>query len=786
MPMTHTVGSLAPRCNGTGTTMDASSAVMDSALAYVRRGWSVIPVRHGAKHPGYPGWERMRLTAADLPQHFDGRPQNIGLLTGAPSGWVVDIDLDHPRAVELADTLLPPTPAVFGRCGKPRSHRLYRVTAPTATLRVRSKSEGMIIELRSTGCQTVIPPSTHPSGELIAWDAEGADEGAEPALVDPEALRDAVHRLGDAVLVELGERHARRQQRPILAQPQTDAGDRVERCLRAMRRLRMTDHRDGSARMFAIACRCVEHDLSDQEALTAIHTYAAQNPFPRDWSDEEIVQRLRQAERRTERGIALRDGSGDLGGRDRATGRLVLSPRRTLPTAEAFIREFYLHPDGRTLLHYAGLWWEWRHNRYVEVEEDALRQRLHPWLHDALRCVGDPSQRRLIPYDANPATVTAALETLRAYVHLPASTTPPAWIGDGDMSRPPAGELLPCRSFSVHLPTMTRIEPTPHLFTTNALDCDYDPDALPPERWLAFLDEVLGDAESVRLLQTWFGYVIGSDTRYQKMLLLVGPRRAGKGTIARVLTHLVGRDNVCGPTIGSLAGPFGLQPLIGRSLAIVSDARFTGAQISTVVERLLCISGEDILSVDRKFLGSVTLRLPTRFVFIANEMPRVTEVSGALAGRFLVLHCPRSFYGREDPTLTDALLQELPGILRWAVDGWRLLRADGRFTEPASSREWVEDLEDLLSPVGAWVRECCVVGPQYRCSLADLYSAWVEWCARCGREHPGTVQSFARDLAAATPGLRTRRNQETGRFIEGIRLAEGVGDALLQRGRDGF
>jgi len=280
-----------------------------------------------------------------------------------------------------------------------------------------------------------------------------------------------------------------------------------------------------------------------------------------------------------------------------------------------------------------------------------------------------------------------------------------------------------------------------------------------------------GDAESARLLQTWFGYVLTGNTRLQKMLMLVGPRRSGKGTVARVLTRLVGAANVCGPTTSSLAGQFGLQPLIGKGLAIVSDARFRGQHMPVVVERLLCISGEDALTVDRKFLGGVTLKLPTRFMFLTNELPKLTESSGALAGRFLILRFTQSFYGREDPLLTDKILQERPGILKWAIEGWHRLRSDGRFIEPSSSRAAVEELEDLLSPVGAFVRERCIVGPQYRYSLADLYAAWSQWCAANGRDRPGTVQSFGRDLAAAVPGARTRRNHVMGRFIEGVRLA---------------
>src|SRR5688500_5340337 len=94
-----------------------------AATAYLQRGWSVIPVPHMSKNPGFPGWEQVRIAVQDAHHHFNGHPQNIGLLLGEPSGWVVDVDLDHPRAVALADRYLPHTPCVFGRPGKPRSHR---------------------------------------------------------------------------------------------------------------------------------------------------------------------------------------------------------------------------------------------------------------------------------------------------------------------------------------------------------------------------------------------------------------------------------------------------------------------------------------------------------------------------------------------------------------------------------------------------------------------------------------------------------------------------------------
>jgi putative DNA primase/helicase len=465
-----------------------------------------------------------------------------------------------------------------------------------------------------------------------------------------------------------------------------------------------------------------------------------------------------------------------LGSRDPATNRLVLSNRKTLPTAKAFVDEFHTHADGHTLASYAGLMMAWQGNRYVEVEDEALRHRLQPWLHEALQYVYNKQTGKfdLVPFDSNPGTVKSAFDSIRTFAHIPASTTPPTWLSGAD-GRPDAREVLPCRSLNLHIPTGQVLPATPALFTTNALDFDFDPSAAVPAQWLAFLQQLWdGDDEAIQLLQEWFGYCLTADTSQQKMLLLVGPKRSGKGTIGRVLQRLVGAANVAGPTTRSLAGSFGLQPLIGKSLAIVSDARFSGEDVLTVVERLLCISGEDALTIDRKHIGSVTMKLPTRFIFLTNELPRFTDASAALAGRFMILRLAQSFYGREDPTLTQRLLAELPGILLWALQGWQRLRERCRFVQPQSVADAIRDLEDLSSPVGAFVRERCVIGAGMRAYVHELYEGWKSWCDQQGRNLVTTRQTFGRDLVAAVPGIVSRQSTGGYRFYEGIGVKAGA------------
>ena len=458
----------------------------------------------------------------------------------------------------------------------------------------------------------------------------------------------------------------------------------------------------------------------------------------------------------------------------RTGGRLVLSTRRTLPTAEAFVREFADHADGRTLHCHAGEFYRWDGSRYTTVEELALRSQLQPWLHDAWTVTrkrdGERYYRHWKPFDSHSGTIKQALDAVRDHVHIPETTVLPSWMG-ATSDDPPSDEILSCKSMMLHIPTGMVLQPTPRFFNTCALTFDYDAEAATPARWIKFLDEVFDcDSESIELLQEWMGYLLTADTSQQKILLMVGPRRSGKGTIARVLRELVGPDNVASPTTTGLSGVFGLQPLIGKSLAVVSDARFHGEGVATVVERMLCISGEDAITIDRKYLGSVTMKLPTRFMILSNEIPRLHDNSTALAGRFLILQLRRSFYGQEDVGLTDKLISELPGILNWALGGWSRLQTRGHFVAPATSNEATAELEDLGSPVGAFVRENCIVGPGYRVDVDILYSKWQQWCTQDGRSMSTTKTTFGRDLRAVVPGVKRRRGTEDRTFYEGVGL----------------
>jgi putative DNA primase/helicase len=376
-------------------------------------------------------------------------------------------------------------------------------------------------------------------------------------------------------------------------------------------------------------------------------------------------------------------------------------------------------------------WWYSRENKQGEIEEKRVYALLREsMLRDVLGQCRQPGRSLL-----------------------PDATDAPMWTYGGTKG---ADELLPVENGLLDIPKRKLRDHCPNLFIPNRLSFSFQPDAPLPSKWLNFLAELWpDDRESIDLRQEFFGYLLTGDTRYQKMLMVVGPKRSGKGTIAKIAEALTGKPNSCSPTLGSLAMNFGLASIINKRLAVVGDARLSGRSDSAiVVERLLSLSGGDLQTIPRKNREDWIGIPKCRFMLLSNELPRLPDASGAIASRFLLLQTFQSFYGREDHGLAVAILAEMPGILNWSLDGLERLTARGRFPKLESAAESMRSLESLGSPVAAFARDWCELGAGHSTTTTRLYSGFQRWCETEGIDHVSSQAVFGRDLVAAFPEVR--------------------------------
>lgn len=447
---------------------------------------------------------------------------------------------------------------------------------------------------------------------------------------------------------------------------------------------------------------------------------------------------------------------------------MVPPPSNPMAVARVLLPSWTDEQERPTLLYWRGQWMEWQGPHWRELDASEVRSVAYTELEHATFEFETPKGGiEVKDWAPTKKKVADLMEAMSAIRLLSPAVDAPAWT-DGTEQRTP---IVACTNGLLDVTTRELRPLTPEFFNLVSVPFDYVPGATCPT-WLAFLRKAWpGDTESIRAVQEWFGYVLSGRTDQQKIMLVVGPTRSGKGTIARVLGMLVGKGNVAGPTLAGLATNFGLSPLLGKPLAVISDARLAGRDGHQVVERLLTISGEDTIDVDRKYRQPWTGKIPARLMILSNQLPNFGDSSGVIARRFIVLNMTVSWLGKEDTALTDKLAAELPGILNWALLGLARLERDGRITQPRSSLDSITTMQDTASPTSAFVRDRCDTGPDCSVPVDVLWEMWKDWAEGQG-VRAGTKALFGRDLLSVEPRIRRAKPRIDGRQVP---VYEGIG-----------
>jgi putative DNA primase/helicase len=488
-------------------------------------------------------------------------------------------------------------------------------------------------------------------------------------------------------------------------------------------------------------------------------------------------------------------------------GDVVLSKETPLKSAEIF--KSLRHP---TLINYQNEWLSWDGGAYQAIEADTITAIIRQFLGDAkitsYKMVPDKanSEKKVqveeeYPFNPKETHVKEVNAALKSICHVPrGAMDPPTWLKDtpAEYAGLDPNNLISFQNGLLEVTTRTLYPATPFFFTRTALPINFDSNATAPTQWLAFLDDVLkARPELIGLVQEMLGYLITTDTSKQKVFMLWGRPRSGKGTILRITTALCGQRNVRFPTIKTLAGRFGLQGLIEASVAQVTDMDTENTtELSTAVSRINGVSGEDGQQIERKGIGDWEGVLDTRFVLASNTLPKLGSHTEAMLTRLLVVPFEVSVVGREDRDLTKRLIdEELPGIMNWALDGLDRLRQRGDFAEPEESRDAKRRVKFLSNPLHGFVEEHCeMCGPDEGADKNPVYAMFERYCTEINAKVM-TKGDFTEELQKVFPNVRagkrrrtpTERDQrEREHTYFGIRLNEATAHRVYEVEDDGI
>lgn len=251
-----------------------------------------------------------------------------------------------------------------------------------------------------------------------------------------------------------------------------------------------------------------------------------------------------------------------------------------------------------------------------------------------------------------------------------------------------------------------------------------------PIKRLTFLDQILDwydNKEAIILfLQEFIGYCITSSTRFEKALLMFWSWANGKGVFLSVIKNILWEENCSSIWLHEINNPQNLYTLFAKLANIETDLQ-QGVQLDwSVIKKI--ISWEKLLT---KPLYKQPLEFSpvAKLLVAANELPMLKSIDLAIKRRFVFLELRKTFYGKEDPLLTQKLITEKENIFVWAVKWLERLLTRWTFDIPSELQDIVDQFIKDNDPIVWFLDDHNIVpGNQIRISNADMYSEFCWYC----------------------------------------------------------
>lgn len=732
---------------------NGNTLVLDSAFAYHRRGYMPIPVPYGRKGPTNVGWQHSRFGYFELQNHFNGRG-NIGVLLGEPSGWLIDVDLDCPEALALADKYLPSTGAETGRASKPRSHRWFVAVGAVSKQFQDPVTEAMIVELRSTGLQTIVGPSRHPDGETYDF-LDG-----NPAVVDAAELRQRVEALFQEVVrlrypngvPEKPKKKQKAKAAPDLAGATTNghAGsadgtktdwraegtddERVDRDVlrRAIGYIKKIpggiQGHSGSKPTYTAAVAlvhgfCLPLDIAFR-VLKKHYNKRCKPP----WSDKELRHKIESAAKKSHR-----MPKGWL--RDRID--VVLLSEFTL--CDTFIATY---EDELRWHAHRGVWLRWDGNLWRPDAFDASLVRAKGIIEAQLNALKADGPLRT---KFGKKMVAAAVDALaRQILSVAASEldSDPMLLGTpGGTVDLRTGELRPSRPEDM-ITKSVAVAPAP------TADCPL---------WLKFLDEATGgDKELQKYLQRALFYALTGLITEHVLLFLYGLGGNGKSVFLNTILKLMGAYAIVAAMevfteSRNERHPCEIADLAGARMVIAQETE-KGRRWAEA--RIKALTGGDRMK--GRFMRQDWFEFQPQFklIFSGNHKPSLSTVDAAMRRRFHMVpfeQTPKVV----DTKLEQKLVAEWPQILRWVLDGGPAWREIG-LAPPPSVVDATAAYFEAQDIVGQWLDECVETSATSWISTDEIIKSWTNW-SEARKADPKLVSSTGlADLLKPRGGIPAR------------------------------
>lgn len=255
---------------------------------------------------------------------------------------------------------------------------------------------------------------------------------------------------------------------------------------------------------------------------------------------------------------------------------------------------------------------------------------------------------------------------------------------------------------------------TPEHIITNKIMYDYNPDA-----YSQIADDVLNrlscnDPQIRALLEEVIGYCFYRRNELGKAFILIGDKSNGKSTFLSMVQNLLGDQNIASLDLKELGDRFKTAELFGKLANIGDDIGDEFIANASIFRKL--VTG-DRVSAERKGRDPFEFNNYSKFLFSANNIPRIRDKTGAVQRRLVIIPFDATFAptlpdGSPNPNFSPFIKYQLKSdevmqyLIKLGIDGLKRVMTNRAFTSSKRVQKELDEYEENNNPIIGFVREC--------------------------------------------------------------------------------
>lgn len=291
-------------------------------------------------------------------------------------------------------------------------------------------------------------------------------------------------------------------------------------------------------------------------------------------------------------------------------------------------------------------------------------------------------------------------------------------------------EFIAFRNGIYNITTGELLPFSPDIIILNKIDWNYNPDAYDENISKMFDKLACGDQAIKALLCEAIGYCFYRRNELRKAFILTGEKQNGKSTYLKLITYLLGRDNVTSLDLAELGQRFKAAELFGKLANVGDDIGDDFISNPAIFKKV--VSGDPV-NVERKGENPFDLKNYSKFLFSANNIPRIKDKSGAVISRLVIIPFNARFT-KDDPDFDPYIIYKLTSenameyLILLGIEGLKRVLANYSFTESESVERALTEYEENNNPILIFFKEIDRSDILNK-STRDIYSRYGLFCA---------------------------------------------------------